>query len=197
MDEVFRALADPSRRQLLDSLQARGGQSLRELCAGLAMARQSVSKHLAVLEAANLVTTVRRGREALGITLSEPTTPARLLRRGDVSLEALERFLGEKFPVRLLDRDRRSVENRLRYGGYIERQERALRRLRREEGRPIPSGFDFTRIPGLSSEVVEKLTRIRPESLAQAARISGITPAALTLVNVYLEKVRRQGSLFT
>ena len=65
MDEVFRALADPSRRQLLDRLNERNGQTLRELCAGLDMARQSVSKHLAVLEAANLVTTVRRGREKL------------------------------------------------------------------------------------------------------------------------------------
>ena len=50
MDDVFRALADPSRRLLLDSLNRQGGQSLRELCAGLDMARQSVSKHLAVLE---------------------------------------------------------------------------------------------------------------------------------------------------
>ncbi len=65
MDEVFRALADPSRRKLLDSLNSRNGQTLRELCAGLDMARQSVSKHLAVLEGANLVTTVRRGREKL------------------------------------------------------------------------------------------------------------------------------------
>src|ERR687888_263705 len=65
MDEVFKALADPSRRMLLDSLNARTGQTLRELCAGLDMARQSVSKHLAVLEAANLVTTVRRGRHKL------------------------------------------------------------------------------------------------------------------------------------
>ena len=65
MDEVFRALADPSRRLMLDRLNARNGQSLRELCAGLGMARQSVSKHLAVLEAAMLVTTVRRGREKL------------------------------------------------------------------------------------------------------------------------------------
>src|SRR5919112_1925138 len=64
-DVVFRALADPSRRRLLDDLNARGGQTLRELCAGLDMARQSVSKHLAVLEAAGLVTTVRRGREKL------------------------------------------------------------------------------------------------------------------------------------
>ncbi|HTF52520.1 MAG TPA: SRPBCC domain-containing protein [Pseudonocardia sp.] len=65
MDEVFKALADASRRRLLDSLNARNGQSLRELCAGLDMARQSVSKHLAVLASANLVTTVWRGREKL------------------------------------------------------------------------------------------------------------------------------------
>jgi DNA-binding transcriptional ArsR family regulator/uncharacterized protein YndB with AHSA1/START domain len=65
LDDVFRALADPSRRVLLDSLNERNGQTLRELCSRLDMARQSVSKHLAVLEAANLVTTVRRGREKL------------------------------------------------------------------------------------------------------------------------------------
>jgi uncharacterized protein YndB with AHSA1/START domain/DNA-binding transcriptional ArsR family regulator len=63
LDGVFRALADPSRRRLLDSLNSRNGQTLRELCSGLDMARQSVSKHLALLEAANLITTVRRGRE--------------------------------------------------------------------------------------------------------------------------------------
>src|SRR3954449_1635256 len=65
IDEAFKALADPSRRLLLDHLSERDGQTLGELCAGLDMARQSVSKHLAVLEAANLVTTVRRGREKL------------------------------------------------------------------------------------------------------------------------------------
>ncbi len=65
MDEVFRALSDPSRRRLLDSLHDRNGQTLRELCAGLDMARQSVSKHLAILEDASLVATVRRGREKL------------------------------------------------------------------------------------------------------------------------------------
>ncbi|TDU84210.1 ArsR family transcriptional regulator [Kribbella voronezhensis] len=71
-DEVFRALADPSRRRLLDNLNQRNGQTLRDLCAGLEMARQSVSKHLAVLEAANLVTTARRGREKLHFLNAEP-----------------------------------------------------------------------------------------------------------------------------
>ena len=65
LDDVFRALADPSRRLLLDRLRDRNGQNLRELGAELAMARQSVSKHLAILEAAGLVTTVRHGREKL------------------------------------------------------------------------------------------------------------------------------------
>lgn len=65
MDQVFRALADESRRSLLDSLRAHSGQTLNELCAGLEMSRQAVSKHLAVLEEANLVATIRRGREKL------------------------------------------------------------------------------------------------------------------------------------
>jgi len=65
MDAVFRALADPLRRTLLDALRARGGQTLGELCEGRGMTRQAVSKHLAVLEAANLVVTMRRGREKL------------------------------------------------------------------------------------------------------------------------------------
>jgi uncharacterized protein YndB with AHSA1/START domain len=72
VDEVFKALADESRRQLLDRLNAQSGQTLRELCAGLDMARQSVSKHLAVLEAANLVTTAWRGREKLHYLNPEP-----------------------------------------------------------------------------------------------------------------------------
>jgi uncharacterized protein YndB with AHSA1/START domain/DNA-binding transcriptional ArsR family regulator len=72
VDEVFKALADDSRRVLLDRLNERNGQTLTELCAGLEMARQSVSKHLAVLEAANLVTTVWRGREKLHYLNAEP-----------------------------------------------------------------------------------------------------------------------------
>lgn len=65
MDAVFRALADASRRELLDRLRAENGQTLGDLCARLVMTRQAVSKHLAILEAANLVVTVRRGREKL------------------------------------------------------------------------------------------------------------------------------------
>ena len=65
MDEVFKALADASRRSLLDRLHAKNGQTLNELCDGLEMSRQAVTKHLGILEAANLVTTFRHGREKL------------------------------------------------------------------------------------------------------------------------------------
>lgn len=65
MDEVFKALADGSRRSLLDRLHARNGQTLLELCDGLAMTRQAVAKHLRILEDANLVSTLKHGREKL------------------------------------------------------------------------------------------------------------------------------------
>jgi tRNA uridine 5-carboxymethylaminomethyl modification enzyme len=135
--------------------------------------------------------TVARARSTLGVRISEPTTPALLLRRGDVTFEAMERFLGEAVPARLGEREQCYVANLMRYGGYIERQERDVERLRREESRGIPDDFPYEAIPGLSREIVEKLTRARPESLAQAARISGVTPAALSLINIHLEKGRR------
>src|ERR1700690_4468807 len=65
IDDVFKALADASRRSLLDRLHIKNGQTLNDLCDGLAMTRQAVTKHLAILEAANLVTTFRHGREKL------------------------------------------------------------------------------------------------------------------------------------
>jgi tRNA uridine 5-carboxymethylaminomethyl modification enzyme len=133
-----------------------------------------------------------KARMTLGITLDEPTTPAMLLRRSDVTVEAIEAFLGSDcIPEGLTTRERRSVAERRRYGGYIERQERDLERLRREETRAIPDDFDYEVVAGLSREIRETLTRVRPRTLAQAARLSGVTPAALTLLNVYLEKRRR------
>lgn len=65
MDDVFKALADPTRRELLDRLFAEDGQTLGELCDRLSMTRQAVTKHIAILEAANLVVTVKQGREKL------------------------------------------------------------------------------------------------------------------------------------
>ncbi len=100
MDDVFKALADPSRRQLLDSLNSRNGQTLRELCEGHDMARQSVSKHLGVLEATNLVTTVRRGREKLHYLNAAPIN--------EIGERWITRYEGER--VRALADLKRALE---------------------------------------------------------------------------------------
>jgi uncharacterized protein YndB with AHSA1/START domain/DNA-binding transcriptional ArsR family regulator len=103
MDDVFKALADPSRRKLLDSLNAKGGQTLSELCTVLDMARQSVSKHLAVLESSNLVITVWRGREKLHYLNSVPISDIsdrwinRFERRRVSALAGLKRALEDPF----------------------------------------------------------------------------------------------------
>ena len=94
MDDVFRALADASRRQLLDRLHARNGQTLNELCEGLAMTRQAVTKHLHVLEGAGLVEGRRKGRERLWRLKTERVDEARawldeISRQWDVRLERL------------------------------------------------------------------------------------------------------------
>lgn len=102
MDDVFRALADPSRRELLDRLRAENGQTLGDLCARLAMSRQAVSKHLAVLEAANLVVPVRRGREKLHYLNPVPIH------------EIAERWIGkfEGSRLRALSELKKSLESR-------------------------------------------------------------------------------------
>ena len=79
----------------------------------------------------------------------------------------------------------------VKYQGYIERQETQVARFRKLETRPLASDLDYEAIRGLSTEVREKLQAVRPTSLGQASRISGITPAAIAILDVYLEKRRR------
>ena len=102
MNAVFKALADPSRRELLDRLYAENGQTLNELCARLVMTRQAVSKHLAILEDANLVATVKRGREKLHYLNPVPIH------------EIAERWIGkyERHRLRALSDLKRGLEER-------------------------------------------------------------------------------------
>jgi tRNA uridine 5-carboxymethylaminomethyl modification enzyme len=79
-----------------------------------------------------------------------------------------------------------TVETELKYAGYIAQQERQIDRLRESELRRIPAAFEFTNIPGLSTEAKQKLERVRPQTLGQAGRIPGITPAAVAVLDVYL-----------
>ena len=79
-----------------------------------------------------------------------------------------------------------TVETETKYAGYIQQQQRQIERLQTSDSRPIPLGFDYVRIPGISREVSEKLTRVQPATLGQAARIPGVTPAAIAVLDIYL-----------
>ena len=86
----------------------------------------------------------------------------------------------------------KSVETEIKYSGYLDQQTKAIERLKRSEQRLIPNWFDYGKVSGLSREMNEKLTRVRPQTLGQASRIPGVTPAAVALINVYIEIQARQ-----
>jgi tRNA uridine 5-carboxymethylaminomethyl modification enzyme len=81
----------------------------------------------------------------------------------------------------------KSVETEIKYEGYLLQQQRAMERLKKSEQHSIPEWFDYHSVSGLSHEMQEKLTRLRPRTIGQASRIPGVTPAAVSLVNVYIE----------
>jgi tRNA uridine 5-carboxymethylaminomethyl modification enzyme len=81
----------------------------------------------------------------------------------------------------------KSVETEIKYAGYLHQQQRSIDRLKKAEQRNIPEWFDYRSVSGLSREMQEKLFKIRPRTLGHAARIPGVTPAAVSLVNVYIE----------
>jgi tRNA uridine 5-carboxymethylaminomethyl modification enzyme len=81
----------------------------------------------------------------------------------------------------------KTVEIGIKFAGYLTQQQRSMDRLRRDEGRAIPEWFDYTRVSGLSREMVEKLGRVQPSTLGQASRLPGVTPAALSLIQCFLE----------
>jgi tRNA uridine 5-carboxymethylaminomethyl modification enzyme len=89
---------------------------------------------------------------------------------------------------------REQIEKDALYANYIERQQRDVEMLRRDEGQEIPLGFDFDEIDGLSNELKAKLNTVRPSNLAQAGRIDGMTPAALTLILARLRHKKREKS---
>jgi len=116
------------------------------------------------------------GQEALG--------------RPGASYRGVVESLGEG--VSLPRRDEAVVEAKLKYRGYIEQQRRELARVQRDVTRRIPADFSYDGIPGLSREIVEKLTRVRPATLGQAARISGVTPPAVAILRVALQRTRHE-----
>src|SRR2546425_2177794 len=143
---------------------------------------------------------VRPAEPDYSSTLGQPL--AQLLKRPEVTIEDLVPVLQELTPsfVRRdtsvpsvvglsseLRNELKSVETEIKYEGYLQQQQRAIERLKKAEQRSIPEWFDYHSVSGLSREMQEKLVKIRPRTLGHASRIPGVTPAAVSLVNVYIE----------
>jgi len=133
---------------------------------------------------------------AIGQTLGQ------LLKRPEITIERLVPILRELAPeffardssdssvVELSSQVRnelKSVETEIKYEGYLLQQQRAMERLKKAEQHAIPDWFDYRSVSGLSREMQEKLTKVQPRTLGHASRIPGVTPAAVSLVNVYIE----------
>ena len=86
----------------------------------------------------------------------------------------------------------KAIETEIKYSGYLDQQTKSIERLKKAEQRTIPDWFDYGKVSGLSREMNEKLSRVRPRTLGQASRIPGVTPAAVSLINVYIEIQARQ-----
>ena len=126
-------------------------------------------------------------REMFGDGLTREATALELLKRPGVTYDGLAAL--EIFEAPELERSvAEQVEIQARYEGYIRRQEAEIERLRRHESLSLPDGLDFASVSGLSNEVRQKLAAVRPTTLGQAARIDGVTPAAISLLMVHLKR---------
>ncbi len=115
---------------------------------------------------------------------------AGLLRRPELVLDDLQDLLG--IEIQVDSNVRLEVQNQVKYEGYIKRQQEQVERFKKLENIALPENMNYAELPGLSHEVVEKLARVRPRSLGQASRISGVTPAAISVLQVCL---RREGKM--
>ena len=109
---------------------------------------------------------------------------AELLRRPEISYELLQEIENRKSPLSF--REAEQVEISVKYEGYISRQEAQIRQFRKLEKKRLPVPFDYTTVPNICLEAREKLTRIQPESVGQASRITGVSPADITALMIYL-----------
>lgn len=128
-----------------------------------------------------------------GIGAIGPNQPlAEILRRQDLTYEKMRAIFSELEvdDQEIVD----AIQLEIKYEGYIKRQLLQIQRSEKFEHRAIPVGFDYDGVAGFSSEVREKLKRVRPGSVGQASRISGVTPAAISILLVAIEKSRRRPS---
>jgi tRNA uridine 5-carboxymethylaminomethyl modification enzyme len=141
--------------------------------------------------------------ENLGSAVGNPL--AQLLRRPEIVIEDFAAVVRESYPEYFAEiaalsgeagevglssaarNEMKTVETEIKYAGYLDQQRKSIERLKKAEQRAIPEWFDYSSVSGLSREMNEKLQRVRPRTLGQASRIPGVTPAAVSLISVYIE----------
>lgn len=124
---------------------------------------------------------------AIGNLPRERQTLAQFLKRPEVTISTVKDLVSRHTGIKLTRPDWKSIETSIKYEGYLTQQKRHIQRLKRAESRRIPKGFSFVGIPGLSREIIEKMERVEPSTLGQAGRIPGVTPAAISILNLYLD----------
>jgi tRNA uridine 5-carboxymethylaminomethyl modification enzyme len=151
--------------------------------------RHAISELVTLLERTQLASTpeINCRLQSFGSSpLRNQTSLALLLRRPEISLDQIHKLLPgmPEFSAHV----EAEAEIQIKYEGYVSRQSEMVRRFQKMEQLKLPNDIDYSKIQGLSREVREKLSRIQPRSLGQASRISGITPAAMSLLSVYLKR---------
>jgi len=137
-------------------------------------------------------TEINRQLETIGVDpIDNPQILATLLRRPGVTIHQIKNFMDQDgFSPEVLEQ----IQIQIKYEGYIERQNRSIDKFVKSESNKIPKDFNYNRLGGLSNELLQKLEKVQPESLGQASRISGITPAALSILMIHLEQHRHSRS---
>jgi tRNA uridine 5-carboxymethylaminomethyl modification enzyme len=132
-------------------------------------------------------TRVNEVRDVVGSgAASDNPTLSVWLRRPEARISQLEGWIAKRTQSQLASGVLATIETELKYAGYLAQQYRAVEQLKEAEGRRIPEAFSYSEIPGLSNEVKQRLARVRPTTLGQAQRIPGITPAAVAVLDIYL-----------
>ena len=126
----------------------------------------------------------------LGVAADDRPTLLQWLRRPEAKIELISKWLTDRISEEPVHGLLTTIETEAKYAGYIAQQERQIGRLKDSERRRIPGDFAFDGVPGLSTEVRQKLERVRPETLGQAGRIPGVTPAAIAVLDIYLSLAR-------
>ena len=129
------------------------------------------------------------GKETIKIKGKETLSLKNFLKKPEVKLKNVLEYT--KFEESLIEEDIRHIESEIKYEGYLKKQEKEIARIKKMDKEKIPPSSEFQNVPGLTREVREKLEKFRPETIGEAKKIPGMTPAAVVNLHIYLNIQKR------